>query len=152
SVELIAQVRAPRAGAELVIGPEHDVVGEELRAAVEELGERPLPVLGVELVVLLHRDPGELTALLGHALAELGVLGLELRKLIASRLPFLAGSDLVRGHLSPPWAVRHLGVAARGSSLAARRGLYVKTGAPGRTHRPFRRRGRSASCARPRSR
>src|SRR2546423_14633368 len=102
-VELIAQVRAPRAGAELVIGPEHDVVGEELRAAVEELGERPLPVLGVELVLLLHGDPGKLTSLLGHPLVELGVLCLELRKFIASRLPFLTGPDLVRGHLSPPW-------------------------------------------------
>src|SRR5438270_6965973 len=136
-VELIAEVRTPGAGAELVIGPEHDVVGEELRAPVEQLGERPLPVLGVELVLLLHRDPGKLTSLLGHPLVELGVLGLELRKFIASRLPFLAGSDLVRGHLSPPWAVRHLGVAARGSLVAARRASYVKTGVPGGTHRPF---------------
>src|SRR2546421_9316188 len=120
-VELVAQVRTTGAGAAFVIGPEHDVVGKELRAAVEELGERPLPVLGVELVLLLDGNPGKLTSLLGHLLAELGVLGLELGKLIASRLPFLRGSDLVRGHLSPPWAVRHLGVAARGSSVAARR-------------------------------
>src|SRR2546421_11621799 len=101
-VELIAQVRTPRAGTELVIGSEHDVVRKKLRAAVEELGERPLPVLGVELVLLLHRDPGKLASLLGHPLAELGVLGLELRKFIAGRLPFLAGSGHVRGHLSPP--------------------------------------------------
>src|SRR2546423_14962809 len=119
-VELIAQVRTPRAGAELVIGSEHDVVGKELRAAVEELGERPLPVLGVELVLLLHRDPGKLTSLLGHPLAELGMLGLDLRKLIASRLPFLTGSDLVRGHPSPPgpfvssgWRLVDLSAAAR---------------------------------------
>src|SRR2546427_5878297 len=125
-VELIAQVRTPGAGAELVIGPEHDVVGEELRAPVEELGERPLPVLGVELVLLLHRDPGKLTSLLGRPLAELGVLGLELREFIASRLPFLAGSDLVRGHRSPPWAVSHLGVAAHGSSVAARRARTLR--------------------------
>ena len=97
-VELIPEVRAPGAGADLVVGPEHDVVGEQLRAPVEELGERLLPVLGVELVLLLHRDPGKLTPLLGHLLAELGVLGLELRELVASRLPFLAGSDLVVGH------------------------------------------------------
>src|SRR5436190_17374151 len=126
AVELIAQVRAPRTGAELVIGPEHDVVGEELRAAVEELGERPLPVLGVEPILLLHRDPGKPASLLGHPLAELGVLGLEPRKFIASRLPFLAGSDLVRGHLSPPLAVRHLGLAARGSSVAAGRVLTLR--------------------------
>src|SRR5215213_3830174 len=109
-VEFIPQVRAPGAGAELVIGPEHDVVGEELRAPVEELGEGLLPVLAVEPVLLLHRNPGKLTSLLGHPLAELGVLGLELRKFIASRLPFLAGSDLVLGHRAPPLAVRHVSV------------------------------------------
>ena len=43
-VELIPQVRASGAGAELVVGPEHDVVGEKLRAPVEELGERLLAV------------------------------------------------------------------------------------------------------------
>src|SRR3954471_4845386 len=104
-IELIAQVRAAGAGAELVIGPVHDVVGEELRAPVEELGERLLPVLCVELVLLLHRNPWKPTSLFGHPLAELGVLGLELRELIPSRLPFLAGSDLVLGHRAPPLAV-----------------------------------------------
>ena len=95
AVELVPEARASGARAELVIGAEHDVVGEELRAAVEQLGERLLPVLGVELVLLLHRNPGKLTPLLGHLLAELGVLGLELRKFVASRLPFLAGSNLL---------------------------------------------------------
>ena len=84
--------------AALVIGAEHDVVGEKLRAPVEELGERLLPVLGVELVLLLHGNPRKLTSLFGHFLAELGLLGLELRKLVASRLPFFAGSDCVLGH------------------------------------------------------
>src|SRR2546429_6929878 len=31
-VQLVPQVRTPGAGADLVIGPEHDVVGEELRS------------------------------------------------------------------------------------------------------------------------
>src|ERR1700716_2907652 len=94
-VELIAQVRTPGARAELVVGPEHDVVGEELRAPVEELGERLLPVLGVEPVLLPHGTPWKLTPLLGHLLAELRVLGLELRKFITSRLPVLARSNVV---------------------------------------------------------
>src|SRR3981081_2205659 len=97
-VQLIPQVRTPRAGTELVIGPKHDVVGEQLRASVKELGERLLPVLGVELVLLLHQNPGKLTTLLGRLLAEFGVLSLELGKLIASRLPFLAGSNLMVAH------------------------------------------------------
>src|SRR5256885_15898114 len=102
TVDLIAQVRASRAGAKLVIRPEHDVVGEQLRAPVEKLGERLLPVLGVELVLLLHPDPGKLAALFGHLLAELRVLGLELRELISSSLPFLAASNFVVLHRSPP--------------------------------------------------
>src|SRR5436305_9021091 len=100
--QLIAEVGAPGAGADGVIGPVHDVVGEQLRATVEELGERLLPVLGVELVLLLHRNPGKLSPLLGQLLAELGMLGLELRKLAASCLPFLAGSNRVLGHREPP--------------------------------------------------
>src|SRR5450755_3207496 len=103
SVQFVPQVRASRAGAELVIGPEHDVVGEQLRASVEELRERLLPVLGVEPVLLLHRNPGKLTPLLGHLLAELRVLGLELRECITTRLPFLAGSNLVVGHCYLRW-------------------------------------------------
>src|SRR4051812_47659070 len=101
--ELIAQVRTSRAGAVGVVGPEHDVVGEQLRAPVEELGERLLAVLGIEAVLLLDGNPRELTALFGHLLAELGVLGLELGQLIASGLPFLARCDLVVGHRRLPW-------------------------------------------------
>src|SRR5215218_8364749 len=107
-VELIPEVRTSGAGPARVIGTEHDVVGEELGAPVEELGERLLPVLGVELVLLLNRNPGKLTPLLGRLAAELGVLSLELRKLIASRLPLLAGSDPVLGHGVPPLAVVQL--------------------------------------------
>src|SRR5215217_8370907 len=111
-VELVAEVRAPRAGADLVIGPEHDVVGEELRAPVEELGKGLLPVLGVELVLLLDGHPGKPAPLLGHPLAELRVLGLELREFVASRLPVLAGSDLLLGHRSHPLAVRPFSLKA----------------------------------------
>ena len=124
-VELISQVRTAGAGAQLVIGPEHDVVREQLRTPVEQLGECLLPVLGVELVLLLDRNPGQLPALLGHPPAELRVLGLELCKLIASRLPFLAGSYFVPRHRAasscvssvvryPVSPVKHIGRAASG--------------------------------------
>src|SRR5262245_14390384 len=159
-VELIAEVRTPRAGAELVVGPEHDVVCEQLRASVEQLDEGLLPVLGVEPIILVDGDPREPTAPLGYLLAELGVLILELAKLIASRPPLLAGSNRVLGHRSPPW----------GWSLQRRRRSRVvngrprrpvsKTGAPGQTHRHLspgiavhriRKVGRSAGCGRARS-
>ena len=102
AVELVSEVRAPRARTAFVVWPVHDVVGEQLRAAVKQLRQRPLAVLGVELVLLLHRNPGELTTLLGHLLTKFRVLGLELRKLVASSLPFLARSGLLVGHALPP--------------------------------------------------
>jgi len=79
-------------------------VGKQLGAAVEELGERFLAVLGVELVLLLHRNPGQLAPPPLDLLAALRLLGLELRELVAPRLPLLAGSDLVLRHVTPPFA------------------------------------------------
>jgi hypothetical protein len=58
AVEPVREARAAGACPDLVIRPVHDVVGEELRAAIEQLGERLLPVVGVELVLLRDRDPG----------------------------------------------------------------------------------------------
>jgi hypothetical protein len=97
-VELVPEVRAAGTGAHLEVGTEHDVVGEELRAAVEELGEALLPLLGVELVLLVHRDPGKLAPLLRDLPAELGVLGLEPCQLVASGPPLLPGTDFVLSH------------------------------------------------------
>ena len=97
-VELVPEARAAWTGAHLEVGAEHDVVGEELRAAVEELGEGLLPLVGVELVCLVYRDPGKLAPLLRGLPAELGVLGLEPRQLVASGLPLLTSSDFVLSH------------------------------------------------------
>jgi hypothetical protein len=55
----------------------HDVVGEKLRAAFEQLGEPLLAVLDAELVVLLHRYPGELAPLPLDFLIPLSLLRLE---------------------------------------------------------------------------
>src|SRR5205085_6554786 len=62
-------------------------------------GERLLALLGVELVLLLHRHPGELATPALDLLVSLRVLGLELGELVACGLPFLASSDLVFRHL-----------------------------------------------------
>src|SRR5207248_6560579 len=99
AVEPVAQVRAARAGADGVVGTEHDVVGEQLGASVEELGEGLLAVLGVKLVLLLDRDPGEIATLALDLLVSLRLLGLELGELAPRDLPFLAGSNLVFRHL-----------------------------------------------------
>src|SRR5438105_4547120 len=99
AVEPVRQAGAAGAGTERVVGAEHDVVGEQLRAAVEELGKGLLAVLGVELVLLVDRDPREIETLALDLLVSLRLLGLKLCELAPSRLPFVAGSDLVLSHL-----------------------------------------------------
>src|SRR5207244_7759581 len=84
--------------AERVVGAEHDVVGAQLRAPLEELGQGLLAVLGVELVLLLDRDPGEIATPSLDLLVSLRLLRLELGELVTGHLPFLAGSNLVFGH------------------------------------------------------
>jgi hypothetical protein len=68
-------------------------------SARRKLGEGFLAVLGVELVLLLDLDPGEIETLALDLLVSLRLLGLELGELVPRRLPFLAGSDLVFRHL-----------------------------------------------------
>src|SRR3954452_1659430 len=99
AIELIAEARAAGAGADLVVRPVHDVVGEQLGAAVEERGEALPAVLGVELVLLLDRDPGKPLALLPDLVVALGLLGFELGELRPCRLPFLSRSGLLLRHL-----------------------------------------------------
>src|SRR5438445_1812227 len=73
-----------------------------LRAAVnarEELGQGRRAVLGVELVLLLDPDPGQIATRSRDLLVSLRLLGLELRELVPGHLPFLAGSDPVFRHL-----------------------------------------------------
>src|SRR5262249_61933022 len=77
AVEPVRQAGAARASSERVIGSEHDVVGEELRAAIEELGERLPAILGVELVLLLDRDPGQIEPLPLDLVVSARLLGLE---------------------------------------------------------------------------
>jgi hypothetical protein len=61
AAEMVGRERA--AGAALrFVGAEHEVVDDELRPAVEEVGKRLPPVLGVEAVALLHRHPWQFPA------------------------------------------------------------------------------------------
>ena len=68
-------------------------------SAVEELAQGLLAILGVELVLLLDADPGQIATRARDLLVSLGLLGLELREFVPGHLPFLAGSDPVFWHL-----------------------------------------------------
>jgi hypothetical protein len=99
AVERVGRRRAHRA-AGLVLRPEHEVVDDELRAAVEKLGQRPRPGLGVEAVLLVDRHPRQLAALARELVVAASELLLADEQLVACALPFLAGADFVRSHYS----------------------------------------------------
>src|SRR4029453_7048715 len=60
--------RAARA-ALLPVGPEHEVIDDELAPSAEQVGERRLPARALELVALLDLHPRQLAALTGELLA-----------------------------------------------------------------------------------
>jgi hypothetical protein len=87
-----------------IAGTEHEVVDQQLGAAVEQLGQGPGAVVGVEAVVLVDRDPGQLPALAGQLVAGPGVGLLALQQRLAGGLPLLRADNLVLGHrLLPPY-------------------------------------------------
>ena len=98
---------------------EHQLVDQKLRPSVEQLGERLLSVLGVEGVLLLDRDPGQLLSLLRHlnfdfdfAFTQEQMATGELAKMVAEAPDWLkdwaenVGTDLASGMAeSPGWNV-----------------------------------------------
>jgi hypothetical protein len=130
--EPVGEIRATGASSDLKVRAEHDVVGEKLRAAFEQLGELLLAVLGVERVFLLHRYPGKLTPLPRDFPVALSVLRLELRELVACRLPFLAGSDPVFWHLRSSYQARRLWPPRR---VLGSYGISNKTAGRWKSHR-----------------
>src|SRR5262245_12203015 len=62
--EAVEPVRDRRAGRapRLVIGPEHEVVDEELRAPSEEVFKQGAPFVGVEPILLVDANPRQFLA------------------------------------------------------------------------------------------
>src|SRR5438270_3902155 len=58
AVEAVGDRRAGRAPGR-VVGPEHEVVDEELRAPSEEIGEGRFALVGIEAVLLVNANPGQ---------------------------------------------------------------------------------------------
>src|SRR5437870_1831108 len=60
--EAVEPVRDRRAGRtpRLVVGPEHEVVDEELRAPSEEVDQRGAPLVGLESILLVDPNPRQL--------------------------------------------------------------------------------------------
>ena len=77
------------------VGAEHEVVHEELAPSVEEIGQRPRPVLGRELVLIADRDPGQRPPLAAELVAPPGQLLLGIQQgepgRHSSRVPIVGG-------------------------------------------------------------
>jgi hypothetical protein len=98
AVEVIGDERAARASRVLLVDPvaeaEHEVVDEQLGAAVEEISKALGPISRLEDVLILDRDPGQLLPPARQLIAPSHVFLLGREQLFARRQPFLARSRL----------------------------------------------------------
>src|SRR5439155_16807202 len=93
--------RAGRAAC-LVARAEHEVVDEQLTAAVEQVRKRARAVVGVEAVLLLESNPRQLASLPRQLVTHAGVLLLTYEQIVTGSCPLLAVYDLVLGHQQSP--------------------------------------------------
>src|SRR5215471_2914217 len=100
----VEAVRDRRAGGAAcgVVGPEHEVVGEQLQASPEQIGERRLALVGLEDVLLVDPDPGQFPTPQRQFVAAPGQLLLGLEQLQPCGKPFYSCSGLVTGHCLSP--------------------------------------------------
>jgi len=77
------------------------VVDDQLRAPVEELGQRLRALVSVEDVLLVNRYPRQFLPLPRELVAAAGELLLALEQLTPSGKPLLTRRDRVLGHLVP---------------------------------------------------
>ena len=86
SVEAVRDRRAGRAAGG-VVGSEHEVVDEELRAPTEEVCQRGAPLVGLEAISLIDRHPRQVLPLA--------------RQLVAAAREFLFGLEQFQSCLQP---------------------------------------------------
>src|SRR5438552_688151 len=97
AVEAVGDRRAGRTPCR-VLGAEHEVVGEKLRAPAEEIGEGRRAVVGLEPVFLVDWDPGQLLPPPRQLVATPRQRLLGLEQLQPGGEPLFTGSNLVIGH------------------------------------------------------
>src|SRR5919106_5960559 len=100
--DAVERVRDRRAGRtpRLEVGPEHEVVDDQLRAPAEQVFERSAPLVGLEPVLLVDPNPGQLLPPPRQLVAAPGKLLLGLQQLEPRGTPFFTGSGLVLRHRS----------------------------------------------------
>src|SRR5207249_9953614 len=100
-------VRDRRAGRTscLVVGPEHEVIDEELRAPLEEVCQRGAPLFGLESILLVDPHPRQLLPPARQLVAAPRQLLLSLEQLEPSREPLFTCPGYMlchRSSLLPP--------------------------------------------------
>ena len=98
----VEPVRDRRAGRtpRRVVGPEHEVVDEELRAPSEEVCQRGAPLVGLESILLVDPDPRQLLPPLRQLVAAPRELLLRLEQLEPRCKPLFTCSGHVLRHRS----------------------------------------------------
>src|SRR5262249_12677445 len=91
--------RAGRA-ASGIVGPEHEVVDEELRTASEEVGQRGVPLVGLESILLVDSNPRQLLPPLRQLVAAPRELLLRLEQREPRCQPLFTCPDSVCRHRS----------------------------------------------------
>ncbi len=97
AVEAVRDRRAARTPCR-VLGPEHEVIDEELRASSEEIGEERCALVGLEAVLLVDPNPGQLLPPPRQFVAPPRQRLLGLEQLQPGRKPLFTCSGLVIGH------------------------------------------------------
>jgi hypothetical protein len=101
AVEVVGPTRAVRA-AFVPLRGEHEVIDDQLAAAVEELRQRPLAVPSFEHVRLLDALPGQRAAFLTQPVPLACEFFLQAQEGVAGFEPFLVRDDLGSFHTVPP--------------------------------------------------
>src|SRR5262249_40723723 len=81
-----------------VVGPEHEVVDEELRAPLEQILERGAPLIGLEAILLADPNPRQLLPPLRHLIAAPRELLLRLKQVEPRFQPLVTCPSRMRGH------------------------------------------------------
>src|SRR5262245_9155547 len=100
AVEAVRDRRAGRA-AGAVIGSEHEMIDEQLRAALEQIGQGGAAFVGVETIFLVDLHPGQFLAAARQLVAAAGQVLLGLEQVEALCAPLFAGSNPVGRHRFP---------------------------------------------------
>src|SRR6266436_5383565 len=101
AIEAVGDRRAGRAPCG-VLGPEHEVIDEQLRASFEQIGQRHRALVGLEAVLLVDADPGQFLPPPRQFVAAPRQLLLGLEQLQPGRKPLFTCSGLVIGHSFSP--------------------------------------------------